>query len=188
MLKNESTLGRNSRQPGTLAVLACVLLASGCDMPKESRFDEVAGVDVCALITTVEAEHILGPVESALPGPVSGQGFAGQCTWLFKVLATGEAGTLYVAMTTHASTPHGPSVSQFFEVSQSELEVSLGATPWEMKDLGDKAVLYQTRRPDHSEMWLLQSQTLFIMRMQGGSAGQLEEFGRALSRELEPKE
>jgi hypothetical protein len=57
-----------------------------------------------------------------------------------------------------------------------------------MEDLGDKAYLYQTRQPDHSELWLLQSKTLFVLRMMGGSAAQLEEFARALSRELEPKE
>jgi hypothetical protein len=33
----------------------------------------------------------------------------------------------------------------------------------------------------------LQSETLFILRMLGGSAAQLEEFARALARELEPK-
>jgi hypothetical protein len=91
-------------------------------------------------------------------------------------------------MTTRASSPHGPSVRQFFKISQPEIEASLGATPWAMEDLGDQAFLYQTRRPEHSELWLLQSDTLFMLRMLGGSAAQLEEFARALSRELEPKE
>jgi hypothetical protein len=172
----------------SLALLSCLLvLASGCDLPKKSRFDEVAGVDVCALITTAEAEHILGPLESAERGTNSGQGFAGDCTWSFKVLATSGQGTLYAMMTTRASSPHGYSAEQFFELNQPEIEASLGATPWKMEDLGDKAFLYQTRRPDHSEMWLLQSETLFMLRMMGGSAAQLEEFARALSRELEPK-
>ena len=173
----------------SFALLSCVLvLAGGCDMPKKSRFDDVAGVDVCALITTAEAEHILGPLESAKRGANSGQGFAGECTWSFKVLATGGRGTLYAMMTTRASSPHGYSAKQFFEASQPEIEASLGATPWKMEDLGDRAFLYQTRRPDHSEMWLLQSETLFTLRMMGGSAAQLEEFARALSRELNPKE
>jgi hypothetical protein len=173
-----------------LALLPCLLvLASACDMPKKSRFDEVAGVDVCQLITKAEAEHILGPIESAATEEAAtGQGFAGVCTWTFKVLATGGTGTLWAMMTTRASSPHGPSVQQFFEISQPELEASLGATPWKMKDLGDQAFLYQTRRPDHSELWLLQSETLFMLRMMGGSAAQLEEFARALSRELEPKD
>jgi hypothetical protein len=173
----------------SLALLPCLLvLASACDMPKKSRFDEVAGVDVCGLITRAEAEHILGPLEDAAPGAASGPGIAGECTWSFKVLATSGKGTLYAMMTTRASSPHGPSAKRFFEISQPEIEASLGATPWEMEDLGDQAFLYQTRRPDHSELWLLQSQTLFMLRMLGGSAAQLEEFARALARELEPKE
>jgi hypothetical protein len=173
--------------------MTCVLLLiSACDMPKKSRFDEVAGVDVCALITNAEAEKILGPLKSAAAGTNYGPGIAGECTWTFKALSasgtTGGEATLYAMMTTHASSPHGPSLKQFFDISQPEIEASLGATPWKMEDLGDRAFLYQTRRPDHSEMWLLQSQTLFILRMIGGSAAQLEQFARALSRELEPKE
>jgi hypothetical protein len=171
-----------------LALLACLLvLASACDMSKKSRFDEIAGVDVCQLITKAEAEHILGPLESTVPEAPTGQGIAGECTWSFKVLATGGKGTLYAMMGTRASSPHGPSPGRFFEISQPEVEASLGASPWKMKALGDKAFLYQTRRPDHSELWLLQSETLFMLRMLGGSAAQLEEFARALSRELEPK-
>jgi hypothetical protein len=173
----------------SLVLLPCLLvLASACDMPKKSRFDEVAGVDVCQLITKAEAEHILGPLESAAPGAANGQGIAGECTWTFKVLATNGIGTLYAMMGTRAASPHGPSAASFFEISQPEVEASLGAAPWAMEDLGDQAFLYQTRRPDHSELWLLQSETLFILRMLGGSAAQLEEFARALSRELEPKE
>ena len=177
-----------SKLPRTLALWPCLLvLVTACDTEKKSRFDQVAGVDVCALITSAEAEHILGPLESALPGTASGSGFAGECTWTFKSLATGGQGTLYAMMTTRASSPHGPSPEHFFLMSQPEVKASLGAEPWAMKDLGTKTFLYQTRQPDHSEMWLLQSQTLFMLRMIGGSAAQLEEFARALSRELEPK-
>ena len=180
---------KNTAYARSLALLPCLLvLASAGDVPKKYRIDEVAGVDVCQLITRAEAEHILGPLESAAPGAVAGQGIAGECTWSFKVLATGGRGTLYAMLTTRASSPHGPSPASFFKISQHEVEASLGAAPWAMKDLGDKAFLYQTRRPDHSELWLLQSETLFMLRMMGGSAAQLEEFARALSRELEPKE
>jgi hypothetical protein len=167
--------------------LSVLVLLTACELPKKSRFDDVAGVDVCTLITAAEAEHILGPVESAERGTNSGQGFAGECTWSFKALATGSKGTLYAMMTTRASSPHGMSPGQFFDVSQPEIEASLGATPWRMEGIGDKAFLYQTRRPDHSELWLLQSETLFIMRMMGGSSAQLEEFARAMSRVLEPQ-
>jgi hypothetical protein len=175
----------------SIAALFCTLaLTSSCDMPNKSRFDEVAGVDVCALITSAEAEHILGPLQSTQPGTVtqSGSGIAGECTWTFKSLTGTGTGTLYAMMSTHASSPHAPDLDSYFDISQAEIEVSLGASPWKMDDLGDKAYLYQTRQPDHSEMWLLQSKTLFMLRMLGGSAAQLEEFARALSRELTPKE
>lgn len=165
-----------------------LVLISACDMPAKSRFDDVAGVDVCALIAPAEAEHILGPLVSTQPGSGSGPGIAGECTWTFKALATNSTGTFYAMMTTRASSPHGPSQARFFDVSQAEVEASLGAAPWKMDDLGDQAYLYQTRQPDHSEMWLIQSETLFMLRMMGGSAAQLEEFARALSRELAPKD
>lgn len=71
-------------------------------------------------------------------------------------MPTNGTGILYAMMTTRASAPHGPAPGRFFEISQAEVEASLGASPWAMQDLGDKAVLYQTRRPDHSELWLLQ--------------------------------
>lgn len=174
----------------TATILGALVLTSSCDMPKKSRFDEVAGVDVCALISTAEAEHILGPLQGTAPGTVtqSGSGIAGECTWTFKSPTTQGTGTLYAMMSTHASSPHAPDLDTYFDVSQAEIEASLGATPWKMDDLGDKAYLYQTRQPDHSEMWLLQSQTLFMLRMMGGSAAQLEEFARALARELTPVE
>lgn len=171
------------------AAFCClVVLASGCDMSKKSRFDEVAGVDVCQLITSAEAEHILGPLVSVQAESATGPEIAGVCTWTFKVLATQGTGTLYAMMLTHASSPHTLSLDTYFEVSQSEIQASLGASPWEMDDLGDKAYLYQTRRPDHSEMWLLQSKTLLTLRMLGGSAAQLEAFARALTRELAPQD
>jgi hypothetical protein len=172
----------------TGAFCCLLVLASGCDMSKKSRFDEVAGVDVCQLITSAEAEHILGPLVSVQAESATGPEIAGVCTWTFKVLATQGTGTLYAMMLTHASSPHTPSLDTYFEVSQSEIQASLGASPWEMDDLGDQAYLYQTRRPDHSEMWLLQSKTLFTLRMLGGSAAQLEAFARALSRELAPQD
>jgi len=176
------------RCAASLTLIACLLVwINGCDTAAKSRFDEVAGVDVCQLITTAEAEQILGPLQGTKPGTPTGQGIAGECTWSFRVLATNGQGTLYARMTTRASSPHAPPPSYFSRVSQAEVEASLGTSPWEMRDLGDRALLYQTRRPDHSELWLLQSETLFVLRMLGGSAAQLEQFARALARELEPK-
>ena len=92
-----------------------------------------------------------------------------------------------VMMTTRASSLHGPSPARFMAVSQAEVEASLGASPWPLPELGDQAILYQTRLPEHSELWMLQSDTLVILRMMGGSAAQAEQFARALSRELQPK-
>ncbi len=166
---------------------SCLLLLSACDNSLKSRFDEIAGVDVCQLITPAEAEHILGTMLKEPLSVTTGTGFAGACTWTFTRLNSRESATLYVMMITRASSLHGPSPARFMAVSQPEVEASLGASPWPLPDLGDKAVLYQTRQPDHSELWMLQSDTLLTLRIMGGSSAQLEQFARALSRELEPK-
>jgi hypothetical protein len=172
-----------------VTALALLLLLSACDSGVKSRFDEVAGVDLCALITEAEAEHILGPLTNTSASTVvPGSGIAGDCTWTFTRLNSSESATLSVMMTTRASTVHGPSPASFMAVSQAEVEASLGASPWPLPNLGDKAILFQTRLPEHSELWLLQSDTLLILRMMGGSASQSEQFARALSRELQPKD
>jgi len=161
---------------------------SACDAGLESRFDDIAGVDVCALITPAEAEHILGPLKKTASSPVNpGSGIAGDCTWTFTRLNSQDSATMTVMMTTRASSLHGPSPARFMAISQPEVEASLGASPWPLPELGDKAILYQTRVPEHSELWMLQSDTLLTLRMLGGSAAQLEQFARALSRELQPE-
>lgn len=170
--------------------LLCPLLLAltACGAGVESRFDDIAGVDVCALITAAEAEHILGPLNKTASSPVNpGSGIAGDCTWTFTRPNSKDSATMSVMMTTRASSLHGPLPSRFMAVSQPEVEASLGASPWPLPELGDKAILYQTRLPDHSELWMLQSETLLTLRMMGGSAAQLEQFARALSRELQPK-
>ncbi len=170
--------------------LLCPLLMplSACDAGLESRFDDIAGVDLCALISPAEAEHILGPLQDTTSSPVNpGSGIAGDCTWTFTRLNSKDPATLFVMMSTRASSVHGPSPARFMAVSQAEVEASLGASPWPLPELGDQAILYQTRLPEHSELWMLQSDTLLTLRMMGGSAAQLEQFARALSRELQPK-
>jgi len=169
--------------------LGLLLLLSACDSGLKSRFDDFAGVDVCSLITAAEAEQILGPlIKTSASTAMPGSGIAGDCTWTFTRLNSRESATLSVMMTTRASTVHGPSPASFMAVSQAEVEASLGASPWPLPDLGDKAILFQTRLPEHSELWMLQSDTLLILRMMGGSASQAEQFARALSRELQPKD
>lgn len=165
-----------------------LLALTGCEAPLESRFDEIAGVDVCALISPAEAEHILGPLKKTAASPANpDSGIAGDCIWTFTRLNSQDSATLSVMMTTGASSLHGPGPARFMQISQPEVEASLGASPWALPELGDRAVLYQTRQPEHSELWMLQSNTLLILRMMGGSAAQAEQFARALSRELLPK-
>jgi len=170
-----------------LCATLCLAFLQGCNSGKKSRFDEIAGVDICQLITRAEADQILGPIEKTDSTQTSGSGIAGDCTWTFKSPGNEQSATLFVMMITKASSPHGPSPARFLSISLPELEASLGASPWAMEDLGDQAYLFQTRRPEHSELWMLQSNTLLSMRMMGGSSAQLESFARAMSRELEPK-
>jgi hypothetical protein len=168
-----------------LAVTATLLLGlAGCAKKPPSRFDLVAGVDVCSLVSPAEAEQILGPELQPPHAEPTGSGIAGSCTWTFRQLTNEQQATLFVMMVTRASSPQGPPPSHFFTISQQEISASLGANPWPLEDLGDRAVLFQTRRPEHSELYLLQSETLLTLRMLGGSAAQLEAFARALSREI----
>jgi hypothetical protein len=168
-----------------IAALACLAAMLGaCDRSLPSRFDQVAGVDVCALISSAEAEHILGPSLNPPTTEAAGSGIAGNCTWTYKQLSNNQQATLFVMMVTRASSPQGPSPARFLAISEAEISASLGANPWPLEGLGDRALLYQTHRPEHSELYLLQSETLLTLRIIGGSAAQLEEFARALSREL----
>lgn len=168
----------------TTALACLAIMLSACDSSPPSRFDQVAGVDVCALISTAEAEHILGPALKTPTTEFAGSGVAGNCTWTFTQLSSNQPATLYVMMVTRASSPQGHSPAQFLALSEPEISASLGANPWPLEGLGDRALLYQTHRPEHSELYLLKSETLLTLRIIGGSAAQLEEFARALSREL----
>jgi hypothetical protein len=167
-----------------LAAAALLTGLAGCAKQPASRFDLVAGVDVCALVSAAEASQILGPEIKQPFAEITGEGIAGNCTWTFRQLTNDQQATLFVMMVTRASSPQGPPPSHFFNISQQEISASLGANPWPLEDLGDRAVLFQTRRPEHSELYLLQSETLLTLRIIGGSASQLEAFARALSREI----
>lgn len=182
-----SPITRPIASPARLAMLAAILLAlllAGCDRGPHSRFDQVAGVDICQLVSSAEAEHILGPALKPPAAEASGGGIAGNCTWRFRQLSSGQPATLSVMMTTRASAGPGLSPARFLAASEAELAASLGVEPWQLPDLGDRALLYQTQRPEHSELYLLQSETLLSLRMMGGSAAQMEQFARALSREI----
>jgi hypothetical protein len=170
--------------PIALPAWLLVLLLAGCDGGTHSRFDQVAGVDVCQLISSAEAEHILGPALKTPTTEASGGGIAGNCTWTFKQLSSGEPASLSVMMTTRASAGPGLPPARFLAASEAEIAASLGAEPWPLDGLGDRALLFQTRRPEHSELYVLQSETLLSLRIMGGSAAQMEQFARALSREI----
>ncbi len=167
-----------------MAVFLLALPLVACEQGLPSRFDQVAGVDVCQLVSPAEAEHLLGPALKAPFSEASGGGVAGNCTWSFKQLSSGEPATLFVMMTTRASAGPGLSPARFLAVSEAEIAASLGAEPWPLEGLGDRALLFQTRRPEHSELYVLQSETLLALRIMGGSAAQMEQFARALSREI----
>ena len=165
--------------------LSLLFMLSGCG--KKSRFDEATVVDVCSIVSEAEAQRIFGPLsEQPKPQP-HGSGVAGDCRWSFKSTFGGNNATLFVMLMTNGSSGEFQDLDRWFKMSLEEVKVSLGAHPWEMKNLGDKAFLFQSPQPDHSEIWMQQSKTYAVLRITGASSSQLESFARILARELEPK-
>lgn len=159
-------------------------MLSGC--AKKSRFDEAAVVAVCNLVSQAEAERILGRLIEQ-PKPQQASAVAGDCTWSFKSTSGSNRATLYAMLMTHGSSGKFQDLDRWFALSLEEAKVSLGAQPAEVKDLGDRAFLFQTPQPDHSEIWMKQGQTYAVLRITGASASQLDRFARVLASELEPK-
>ncbi len=165
--------------------LSLLLMLPGCG--KESRFDESTVVDVCKIVSQAEAERILGPLIEQPKPQLHTSGVAGDCTWTFKSTSGSNSAALYVMLITHGSNGEFQDLDRWFKMSLDEVKVSLGAHPWEMKDLGDKGFLFQSPQPDHSEIWMRQSKTYAVLRINGASSSQLDSFARILARELAPK-
>src|SRR4249919_2010033 len=147
--------------------LGVLLMLSGCS--KESRFDESTVVDVCEIVSQPEAEHILGPLIERPTPQLHASGMAGDCTWTFKPTSGSNSATLNAMLMTHGSNGEFQDLDRWFKMSLDEVEVSLGAHPWEMKDLGDEAFLFQSPQPDHSEIWMRQGKTYVVLRITGAS-------------------
>ena len=167
-----------------LIALSSLFVLSGCG--KKSRFDESTVVNVCSIVGQAEAEGILGPL-SEPPTEQQASGIAGDCTWSFKSASAGNSATLYAMLMTRGSNGKFQDLDRWFAQSLEEARVSLGAEPAKVKDLGDRAFLFQTPQPDHSEIWMQQGKTYLVLRIMGASASQLESFARVLSRNLQPQ-
>ena len=163
--------------------LSVMIVLSGCG--KQSRFDEKISVNVCSIISQAEAENVLGPLSEPLREQQA-SGVAGDCTWSFKSSAAGNNATVYAMLMTRGSNGKFQDLDRWFETSLEEAKVSLGAEPAKVKDLGNRAFLFQTPQPDHSEIWMQQGKTYVVLRINGASAAQLESFARIFSKGLEP--
>jgi hypothetical protein len=160
-----------------IALIALFVLA-GCG--KKSRYDETNTVDVCGILSRTAVEDLLGPLNGQPKGRQA-SGAAGDCTWSFKSASGKKDATLYVMLMTHGSNGEFQNLGRWFTASLEEAKVSLGAEPEEVKDLGDRAYLFQTPQPDHSEIWMQQSKTYLVLRIEGGSSAQLKTFAGVLS-------
>lgn len=173
------------RNVNSLVIVVGLLFAlSGCG--KKSRFDETIVVNVCSIVSQAQAENVLGPL-SEPPREQQASGVAGDCTWSFKSASGGKSATVYAMLMTRGSNGKFQDLDRWFEMSLEEAKVSLGAQPAKVKDLGDRAFLFQTPQPDHSEIWMQQGKTYAVLRIMGASASQLDSFARVFAKELEPK-
>ena len=165
-----------------LASISCVLLVlAGCE--KKSRFDDKKTVNLCAVVSQAEAESILGPLIDEPKAEPASPGLAGTCIWRFKSAAAGVDGRLSAMLVTEASNAMPQSIGRWFSANLTEMKAALDPHPVELKNLGDRAFLYEISQPNYSSIAMQQSQTCAILRIEGASSSQLERFAAILARE-----
>lgn len=165
-----------------LASISCLLLVlPGCE--KKSRFDDKTSVNLCAVVSQAEAESILGPLIDEPKADPASPGLAGTCTWRFKSASAGVDGKLTAMLVTEASNTLPQSIGRWFSASLAEMKASLDPHPVELKNLGDRAFLYQIFKPNVSTIAMQQSRTCAILRIDGASSSQLERFAAILATE-----
>ena len=113
---------------------------------------------------------------------------AGTCTWRFTSAAAGVDGRLTAMLVTDASNALPQTIGHWFAASLTEMKASLDPHPVELKNLGDRAFLYQIFKPNYSAILMLQSRTCAILRIEGASSSQLERFAAILAREAWAKD
>jgi hypothetical protein len=165
------------------SISSLLLLLTGCE--KRSRFDDKKVVNLCAVVSQAEAETILGPLLDEPKADPASPGLAGTCTWRFKSAAAGVDGRLTAMLVTEASNNWPQGIGRWFAASLPELKAEMDAHPVELKNLGDRAFLYQKFKPN-TNYWAIamqQSRTCAILRIDGASSSQLERFAAILARE-----
>ncbi|HEV2607191.1 MAG TPA: hypothetical protein VGT79_04330 [Xanthomonadaceae bacterium] len=166
-----------------MTVLILPIALSACS--KDSAFDQAASVDVCGMVDQAAVERIVGPL-SGQPqvGPIAyGQGIAGVCTWSFKTAMSTSDSTLQASLSTPGSRIAAQDFDPWSEVNFKELEATIGPR-MEVKDLGDKALLFEDQRMRRSEIWIQFGKSYAVIRMTGASSSQLVDFARILARDI----
>jgi len=163
-----------------VTTLVLPIALSACN--KESAFDQAASVDVCGIVDQAAVERIVGP----LGGPPQsapfdyGHGFAGQCTWSFKSFMSTTDSNLRATLSTPGSRIAVQDFDPWSEVNFKELEATLGPR-MEVKDLGDKAMLFEDKGMRISEIWILLGKSYVVIRMTNASSSQLVDFARIVA-------
>jgi hypothetical protein len=178
--------------PCKRTLMSCLIIVgstsmTGCE--KKTKFDKVASVEVCELVSSDEAARI---IHSDFTAKSSGPryGFVGSCKWSFR-----QSGKIFsktspydasidVFISNTASSKRQIHLKKFFELDRQERHTVDGITPWELEDIGTQALLYQKLQPDQSSIMIRQSDTLISLEAKGASASQLYEFAKILATRL----
>jgi len=171
------------RRKWLVTALVLPIVLSACS--RQSAFDQAASVDVCGMVDQAAVERIVGPL-SGQPQtePVAyGRGIAGACTWSFKSAMSTNDRSLRASLSTPGSRIVVENYDPWSEVNFKELEATLGPR-LEVKDLGDKALLFENVGMRTSEIWIQLGKSYVVIRMTGASSSQLVAFARIVAGDI----
>jgi hypothetical protein len=147
-----------------------LLALAGC---RQSRVNDMESVDVCQLVTSVEAERVFGPLTED-PVTTNGGAFAGGCSWSFRPGATPASVSAYVMTRASAAnlmtTPKG-----WFEdpVRLGDVKANLGE-PNVINGLGYVAWLYGTT------LFVRKGEIVIVLHTDHGEVAQMEKLAQTL--------
>jgi hypothetical protein len=152
-----------------LAALTLLTIA-GC---KQSRINDAEAIDVCQLVSSTEAERILGPAAVSAPAERE-PGFAGSCTW--SIQASDAPVRLSAQVMTRASASSLLTTPKnWFEnpVRLGEAKASLGE-PDKINGLGFVAWRYGTR------LFARKGEVVVVVYSDRGGVVQMEPLAQTL--------
>ena len=156
-----------------MLVLIAAFAVCGCN--RKPRINgELDTLDVCALVTTAEADRVIGPANNASTAAAHEPGFAGACDWPFSRNEAPARLSAWV-MTKASASNLVTTPTRWFnnETRLAEARANLG-DPARIRGIGDAAFLYGTI------LFARQGETVLIVRTDRGDAAQIEDFARLL--------